>query len=95
LTKWFNGLSNEIKDKIKGISTDINKWYKNVAELKIPGIVGTVDKYHLFQEANRMVDDVRAMTIWLIKKWFMTEEDFIKRKKVTPGMIKKKEKSKN
>jgi transposase len=25
LTKWFNGLSNEIKDKIKGISTDINK----------------------------------------------------------------------
>ncbi len=95
LMKRFNGLSEEIKDKIKGISTDMNKWYKNVAELKVPGIVGTVDKYHFFQEANRMRDDVRIMTIWLIKKWFMTEEDFIKRKKVTPGMIKKKEKNKN
>ncbi len=95
LMKRFNWLSDEIKNKIKWISTDMNKWYKNVAELNIPGIVGTVDKYHLFQEANRMVDDVRIMTIWLIKKWFMTEEDFIKRKKITPGMIKKKEKSKN
>jgi len=94
LTKWFNELSEEIKSKIKGISTDMNKWYKNVAEAKIPGIVGTVDKYHLVQEANRMVDDVRWMTIWLTKMWFMTEDEFIKHKKVTSGMIKKKEKMK-
>jgi len=92
LTNRFNELSDEIKNKIKWISTDMNKWYKNVAEEKIPGIIGTVDKYHLVQEANKMVDTVRVMTIWLTKMWFMTEEDFIKHKKVTPGMIKKKEK---
>ncbi len=94
LTKRFNDLSEEIKNKIKWISTDMNKWYKNVAEQMIPEIIGTVDKYHLVQEANRMVDDVRWMTIRLTKMWFMTEEDFIKHKKVTPGMIKKKEKMK-
>jgi transposase len=94
LNNRFNGLSQEIKNKIKWISTDMNKWYKNVAEQKIPGIIGTVDKYHLVQEANRMVDDVRWMTIWLIKMWFMTEEDFIKHKKITSTMIKKKEKIK-
>jgi len=90
LTKRFDGLSEETKNKIKWISTDMNKWYKNVAEQKIPTIIGTVDKYHLVQEANRMVDDVRQLTIWLIKMWFMKEEDFIKHKKVTAWMIKKK-----
>ena len=94
LSGWFNGLSEEIKNKIKWISTDMNKWYKNVAEKNIPWIVWTVDKYHLVQEANRMVDDVRLMTIRLIKKGFMTEEDFIKRKNVSSKMIKKKENSK-
>ena len=55
----------------------------------IPRIVWTVDKYHLVQEANRMVDDVRLMTIRLIKKGFMTEEDFIKRKMSHPRWSKK------
>ena len=90
LSGWFNELSDKIKDKIKGISTDMNKWYKNVAEEKIPWIVWTVDKYHLVQEANRMVDDVRVMTIWLTKMWFMKEEDFIRSKKVTKKLLLKK-----
>ena len=96
LRTWFGGLSDEIKDKIKGISTDMNKLYKNVAEEKIKGIVGTVDKYHLVQEANKMVDDVRRMTIRLTKMWFMKEEDFLKNKKVTKKLLnKKKEKIKS
>ena len=39
LRSWFNSIPDEIKDKIKGISTDMNKLYKNVAEEKIEGIV--------------------------------------------------------
>ena len=90
LNGWFAGLSDEIKRKIKGVSTDMNKWYKNVVEGKIDGVISTVDKYHLVQEANRMVDDVRQMTIWLTKMWFMKEEDFIKNKKVTKTLLAKK-----
>jgi len=90
LTKRFNTLPEETKDKIKGISTDMNKGYKNVAEKHIDNIVGTVDKYHLVQEANKMVDDVRKMNIWLIKMGFMKEEDFLKNKKVTKKLLAKK-----
>ncbi len=90
LWEWFSSLSEAVKDKIKGISTDMNKLYKNTAEKKIPGIVWTVDKYHLFQEANRMVDDVRSVTIRLTKMWFMQENDFIKNKKVTKKLLEKK-----
>ena len=90
LRDWFNTIPDEIKDKIKGISTDMNKLYKNVAEEKIAGIVWTVDKYHLVQEANRMVDDVRVLTIWLTKQGFMKEEDFLTNKNVTKKLLKKK-----
>ena len=90
LRDWFNSIPDEIKDKIKGISTDMNKLYKNVAEEKVEGIVWTVDKYHLVQEANRMVDDVRVLTIWLTKQGFMKEEDFLKNKNVTKKLLKKK-----
>jgi transposase len=90
LKAWFSSLSKEIQEKIKWLSTDMNKWYKNVVEWQIHWVVSTVDKYHLVQEANRMVDDVRRMNIWLIKMWFMQEEDFIKNKKVTKRLLAKK-----
>ncbi len=94
LRDWFNSIPDEIKNKIKGISTDMNKLYKNVAEEKIEGIVWTVDKYHLVQEANRMVDEIRILTIWLTKQWFMKEEDFLKNKNVTKKLLKKKKEAK-
>ena len=95
LKAWFSSLSLEIKEKIKWVSTDMYKWYKNVVEWEINWVVSTVDKYHLVQEANRMVDDVRKMNIWLIKMWFMKEKDFIKNKKVTKKLLtKKKEETK-
>lgn len=90
LSQWFQELTESIKDKIQWISTDMNKGYKNVAEKYVKDIVGTVDKYHLVQEANRMVDDVRRMNIWLIKMGFMKEEDFLKNKRVTKSLLAKK-----
>lgn len=90
LKAWFASLPEGVKEKIKWVSTDMNKWYKNVVEAKVKWVVSTVDKYHLVQEANKMVDDVRKMTIWLTKMWFMKEEDFIKNKKVTKKLLSKK-----
>jgi hypothetical protein len=37
-----------------------------------------VDKYHLFQEANKMVDDVRQLNLWLVKMNLVKIEDIIK-----------------
>lgn len=90
LSQWFQELPESIKNKIQWISTDMSKGYKNVAEKYVKDIVWTVDKYHLVQEANRMVDDVRKMNIWLIKMGFMKEEDFLKNKRVTKTLLAKK-----
>ena len=96
LEKRFIDLPNEVREKIVWLSTDMNKGYKNVVEKKVHGVVSTVDKYHLVQEANKMVDDVRKMNVWLVKMWFMKEEDFIKNKKVTKKLLaKKKEEMRN
>jgi hypothetical protein len=41
-----------------------------------------VDKFHLFQEANRMVDEVRKINTWLIKMNVVERDQFITQKKV-------------
>ena len=94
LKKWLKALPNDIKDKITWISTDMNKWYKNVVEWEHPNVLSTVDKYHLFQEANRMMDDVRGMNTWLIKMWFVTPDDLVKHGKVPKELMKGKKNQK-
>lgn len=94
LKKWLKSLPNEVKDKITWISTDMNKWYKNVVEWEHPNVLSTVDKYHLFQEANRMMDDVRGMNTWLIKMWFITPDDLVKYGKVPKELMKGKKNQK-
>ena len=94
LKKWLKSLPNDIKDKIMWISTDMNKWYKNVVEWEHPNVLSTVDKYHLFQEANRMMDDVRGMNTWLIKMWFVTPDDLLKHGKVPKELMKGKKNQK-
>jgi len=94
LKKWLKALPNEVKDKITWISTDMNKWYKNVVEWEHPNVLSTVDKYHLFQEANRMMDDVRGMNTWLIKMGFVTPDDLVKHGKVPKELLKGKKNQK-
>lgn len=94
LKKWLKALPNEVKDKITWISTDMNKWYKNVVEWEHPNVLSTVDKYHLFQEANRMMDDVRSLNTRLIKMWFVQPIDLVKHGKVPKELMKGKKNQK-
>lgn len=71
----------------------MNKWYRNTLKNIISNPVHSVDKYHLFQEANKMVDEVRVLNSWLIKMKFVKADEIVKLwkipKKFTKEDIKK------
>ncbi len=84
---WLKSLPDRIKDKIKWFSCDMNKWYRNVIQKNIWNKSYTVDKYHLVQEANRMVWDVLSLNRWLIKMNFIKADDIVKKGKVSKDLI--------
>lgn len=88
LKKRLKALPEDIKPKITWISSDMNKWYKNEFEREYPNILSTVDKYHLVQEANRMMDDVRQLNTWLIKMWLVKPDDLVKHGKNLGELLK-------
>lgn len=64
--------------KIKGYNTDMNKGYaKSLAKI-CGNPIGWVDKYHLWQEANRVVDYVRDISINSLSMNFVKLEDIHK-----------------
>lgn len=86
---WIQSLPLKIQIKVKGFSTDMNKGYKKSLEKIIWNPVFSVDKYHVFQEVNRMVDDVRQLNIWLVRMNFVKLEDIIKLWKIPQKLTKK------
>jgi len=78
LESWINSIPLKTQTKIKWFSTDMNKWYKQILKNIIWNPVHSVDKYHLFQEANRMVDEVRVLNSWLIKMKFIKADEIVK-----------------
>jgi transposase len=92
LESWIWSIPLDIQKKIVGYSTDMNKGYRNSLNEIISHPIHSVDKYHLFQEANRMVDEVRSLNSWLVKMNFVRAEDMIKLgkipKKITKEIIK-------
>ena len=91
IQNWIKSLPDKIKNKIIWISTDMNKWYKNIFEKEIPKILSTVDKYHLIQEANRMVDEVRLVNVRLLQTKIVTPDEKIKYWKIPKNTLKTKE----
>jgi len=89
LESWINSIPLKIQVKIKWFSTDMNKWYRKSLENIISKPVFSVDKYHLFQEANRMVDEVRILNSWLVKMSFVKADDIIKLWKIPKKLTKK------
>lgn len=79
----------EVRDKIKWFSSDMNKWYRNTITWEIWKKCYTVDKYHLVQEANKVMYDVLNLNKWLIKMDFVKIEDIIKKWKVSKDLIRK------
>lgn len=93
LESWINSLSPEIQTKIVWFSTDMNKWYRWVIERLLKHPLHVVDKYHLVQEANRMITAVLDVNIWAMKMWFLQEKDLIQFWKI-PRSLSKEQKEK-
>lgn len=90
LQEWLNELPMDVRNKIKWITTDMNKTYQQTVLQNLPWLQTSIDKYHLVQEANRMVDDVRQLNTWLMKFKFMNEEEIIAKWNLTKAEFKKK-----
>ncbi|MDR3150307.1 MAG: hypothetical protein LBU14_01440 [Candidatus Peribacteria bacterium] len=57
----------------------MNKWYiKTINKYLVRTPIHSVDKYHLFQEANRMTDEVRQLNTWLLQISLIKTEDISK-----------------
>ena len=67
LKKWLNHLPPSVMVRIKGLTIDMTGSYRD-AVLEVLGaqVVGIVDKYHVIQMANNVVDEVRKMNSWMI-----------------------------
>lgn len=90
LQAWIESLPLRIQVKIKWFSTDMNKGYAKVLEEIVGNPIHSVDKYHLFQEANKVVDEVRQISIWGLAMNFVKVEDIPKLgKKVGKKLTKK------
>jgi len=89
LDSWIMSLPLKTQIKVKWFSTDMNKWYKNSLKNILWNPVHSVDKYHLFQEANKMVDEVRILNSWLVKMVFVKGKDIIKLGKIPKKITKK------
>ncbi len=67
LKKWLNHLPPSVMVRIKGLTIDMTGSYRNaVLEALGTQVVGIVDKYHVIQMANNVVDEVRKMNSWMI-----------------------------
>lgn len=94
LEKWIWSIPVKYHCKIKWFSTDMNKWYANSLNQIIWNPIQSVDKFHLFWEANKVVDEVRQISIWGLSMNFVKMEDIPKLwkkiwKKLTKEDIKK------
>lgn len=66
---WLNSLPPGILKKIKSFVIDMKQGIRRVAAETIGGdVMPVVDHYHLVQEANKMVDEVRILGNWLRKE---------------------------
>lgn len=92
LESWINSLPIKVQLKIKGYATDMNKGYRNTLDTILSRPIHSVDKFHLFQEANRMVDDTRMLNSWLVKMNFVKADEIVSSgkipKKLSKGNIK-------
>ena len=91
LEKWIWSIPLKYHTKIKGFSTDMDKGYANVLKQIIWNPIFTVDKYHIFQEANKVMDEVRQISIWSTAMKLIKAEDIPKLWRKIPHNITKKD----
>ncbi len=91
LENWIWNIPLKHHKKIKWFSTDMNKWYADILKQIIWNPIFTVDKYHIFQEANRVMDEVRQISIWSTAMKLIKAEDIAKLWRKIPHNITKKD----
>jgi len=75
LEAWIWSIPLKYHIKIKWYATDMNKWYANSLKQIIGNPLQSVDKFHLFWEANKMVFDVKEISDWALKMNFVKAGD--------------------
>lgn len=78
LEAWIWSIPLKYHSKIKWFATDMNKWYAQSLIQIIWNPIQSVDKFHLFWEANKVVDEVRQISIWWLSMNFVKIEDIPK-----------------
>lgn len=78
LEDWIRSIPLKYHTKIKWFSTDMNKGYAESLKKIIWNPIHTVDKMHLFMEANRVIDDVKDIARHTLAFCFVTPEDAVK-----------------
>lgn len=78
LEAWIRSIPLKYHTKIKGFSTDMNKGYASSLKKIIWNPIHTVDKMHLFMEANRVIDEVKDIARHTLAFCFVTPEDAAK-----------------
>ncbi len=89
LKAWLESLPDDVVRRIKWITTDMTNNYQNtVLETLWLQIVEVVDKYHIVQLANKVLDKVRQLSNWMIHVghyWHniidVTQKKWIKKRK--------------
>ena len=89
LKKWLNNLPPKVIKKIKGITIDMtNNYEKPVIEVLGGHVIKIVDKYHIIQLANKVIDEVRMLNNWMIHMGYyghkiidISEKKGVKKKK--------------
>ncbi len=78
LEAWILSIPPKYQIKIKWFNTDMNKGYVNSLLKIIWNPIQWVDKFHFFWEANKVIDQVRQISIWSLSMNFVKVEDIAK-----------------
>ena len=88
LKAWLNNLPPKAMIRIKGTTMDMtNNYQKTVLEALGTRVIKIVDKFHIIQQANKTLDEVRQLNNWMIQTGYygdnlmdLTKKKGVKRK---------------
>jgi transposase len=95
LKAWLNNLPPKVMIRIKGTTMDMtNNYQKTVLESLGARVIKIVDKFHIIQQANKILDEVRQLNNWMIQTGYygdnlmdLTKKKGVKRKQAKDKKI--------
>ena len=94
ILKWFNELPESVKERILAVTMDMTNNFKGAIKEALGEMaVFVVDKFHLIQSANKVIDEVRKMNQWMIQMGYFDGKNYVDMKQ-KKGIRKRRKKSK-